>query len=179
MQDYARLWDEYLHSHLHAAGYFLNPTLSYSSDVHTDVEGSCGLCFCVVRMAEDRHKQDLITLQIDEYHSGKGTFHGGSFKDKLSYISPGALWWSQYGDDCPILQRLAVRMLSQTCNGASQYRVKRSLVETLLTEGMNRIEQQRLRDLVFLSIVIYNYKLLILKEATTLQVIFLTQWMSG
>ncbi|KAK4359353.1 hypothetical protein RND71_021582 [Anisodus tanguticus] len=143
------IWDEYLHSHLHAAGYFFNPTLFYSSDFHTDVEVSCGICFCVVRMAEDRHIQDLITLQIDEYRLGKGTFHDGSFKDKLSNISPGALWWSEYGRDCPELQRLAVRILSQTCDGASRYRLKRSLVEALLTDGMNSIEKQRLRDLVF------------------------------
>ncbi|KAK4342727.1 hypothetical protein RND71_038543 [Anisodus tanguticus] len=143
------IWDEYLHSHLHAVGYFLNPTLFYSSDFHTDVEVSCGLCFCVVRMAEDRHIQDLITSQIDEYRLGKGTFHDGSFKDKLSNTSSGALWWSQYGGDCPELQRLAVRILSQTCDGALHYRLKRSLVETLLTDGMNTIEKQRLRDLVF------------------------------
>ncbi|KAK6779700.1 hypothetical protein RDI58_021884 [Solanum bulbocastanum] len=142
------IWDKYLHSHLHAAGYFLNPTLFYSSDFYTDVEVSCGLCCCVVRMAEDRHIQDLITLQIDEYRMGRGTFHFGSFKDKLSNISP-ALWWSQYGVQFPELQKLAVRILSQTCNGASHYKLKRSLVETLHTEGMNPIEKQRLQDLVF------------------------------
>lgn len=60
-----------------------------------------------------------------------------------------ALWWSQYGVEHPELQRLAIRILSQTCDGASHYRLKRSLIETLLTEGRNQIEQQRLRDLVF------------------------------
>ncbi|KAM3217011.1 putative protein isoform X2 [Capsicum annuum] len=142
------IWDEYLHSHLHAAGYFLNPILFYSSDFHTDVEVSCGLCYCVVRMTEDRHIQDSITLQIDEYRMGRGTFHFGSFKDILSNISP-ALWWSQFGGQCPELQKLAIRILSQTCNGASHYRLRRNLVETLLTGGMNPIEKQRLQDLVF------------------------------
>ncbi|XP_059306433.1 uncharacterized protein LOC132057862 [Lycium ferocissimum] len=88
------IWDEYLYSHLHAAGCYLNPTLFYSSDFRTDEEVSCGLCFCVARMAEDRHIQDSITLQIDKYRMEEGTFHDGSFKDKLSNISP-ALWWSQ------------------------------------------------------------------------------------
>ncbi|CAN4106142.1 unnamed protein product [Withania somnifera] len=142
------IWNGYLHSHLHAGGYFLNPILFYSSDFYTDVEVSSGLCYCVVRMAEDHHIQDLITLQIDEYRMGRGTFHLGSFKDKLSNIAP-ALWWSQYGVQFPELQRLAVRILSQTCDGASHYRLKRSLVETLLTDGRNQIEQQRLCDLVF------------------------------
>lgn len=60
-----------------------------------------------------------------------------------------ALWWSQYGVQYPEIQRFAFRLLSQTCNGASHYRLKRNLVETLLTEGMNLIEKQRLQDLVF------------------------------
>jgi len=88
------IWDEYLHSHLHAVGYFLNPTLFYSSDFYTDVEVSCGLCCCVVRMIEDRHIQHLITQQIDEYRVGRGTFHLGSFKDKLSNISPGGMLYT-------------------------------------------------------------------------------------
>jgi len=58
-------------------------------------------------------------------------------------------WWSKYEVEFPELERLAVRILSQTCNGASHYRLKRSLVETFHRKGRNQIEQQRLSDLVF------------------------------
>ncbi|KAK6779701.1 hypothetical protein RDI58_021885 [Solanum bulbocastanum] len=46
---------------------------------------------CHLHAAEDRHIQKLITQQIDEYRIGRGTFHFGSFKDKLSNISPGGM----------------------------------------------------------------------------------------
>ncbi|XP_060170932.1 uncharacterized protein LOC132601898 [Lycium barbarum] len=129
------IWDEYLHSHLHVAGYFLNPTIFYSRDFHTNVEGSRGLCFCVICMAEHRHKQDLITSQIDEYHLGK-------------------LWLQNFGgQNTEVIVPNCIGLLFEslvTCNGASHYRLKRSLVEILLTERMNRIGQQRPQDLLFI-----------------------------
>ena len=54
------------------------------------------------------------------------------------------------------MQRLAIRILSQTCDGASRYQLKRSLAEKLLTKGRNYIEQQRLNDLTFVH---YNLQL--------------------
>ncbi|XP_019198465.1 PREDICTED: uncharacterized protein LOC109192332 isoform X2 [Ipomoea nil] len=118
------IWNKYLHSPLHAAGYFLNPSV-----------------------------QDLMMLQIDKYRMAKGDFGLGSAK--LENIHP-ALWWSKYGEECPELQKMAVRILSQTCDGASKYNLKRTLAEALLTEGRNQIEQERLRDLAFVH---YNLQL--------------------
>lgn len=69
---------------------------------------------------------------------------------------PSAIWWSTYGDNCPELQKLAIRVLSQTCNGASRYALNRCMAEKLLNEGRNRLEQQRLCDLAFLH---YNMQL--------------------
>ncbi|KAH0635678.1 hypothetical protein KY289_035593 [Solanum tuberosum] len=134
-------WNKYLHSPLHDAGYYLNPTFFHSSNWCLNVNISDGLCSCITGMAEDRRIKDLITQQI-------GTFDFLSSKEILSDISPGH-WWSKYEVEFPELERLAVRILSQTCNGASHYRLKRSLVETLHRKGRNQIEQQRLSDLVF------------------------------
>lgn len=67
-----------------------------------------------------------------------------------------AMWWSTYGGRCPELQRFATRILSQTCVGASKYRLNRSLVEKLLTKGRNPVEQQLLSDLIFVH---YNLQL--------------------
>ncbi|KAA8540159.1 hypothetical protein F0562_024278 [Nyssa sinensis] len=149
------IWNNHLHSPLHSAGYFLNPSLFYSSDFFTDAEVASGLLCCIVRMVEDKHVQDLVSLQVDEYRAAKGAFGQGSAIDRRSNIPP-ALWWSFYGGQCPELQRLAIRILSQTCNGASKYKLKRSLAEKLLTEGRNCIEQQRLSDLAFIH---YNLQL--------------------
>ncbi|PSS18203.1 Flagellin [Actinidia chinensis var. chinensis] len=149
------IWNNHLHSPLHSAGYFLNPSLFYSSDFFTDAEVASGLLCCIVRMVEGKHVQDLVSLQVDEYRAANGHFGQGSTFDRRSSTSP-ALWWSRYGGQCPELQRLAIRILSQTCDGASRYQLKRSLAEKLLTKGRNYIEQQRLNDLTFVH---YNLQL--------------------
>lgn len=60
-------------------------------------------------------------------------------------------WWSRFAGECPELQRFAIRVLSQTCEGSSRYGLKRDMAEKLLTGGRNRAEQEQLRDLTFLS----------------------------
>ncbi|KAK3015914.1 hypothetical protein RJ639_007650, partial [Escallonia herrerae] len=149
------IWNEHLHSHLHSAGYFLNPSLIYSSGFFTDPEVASGLLCCIVRMAENQDVQDLITAQVDEFRVAKGAFGEGSATNRRYNIPP-ALWWSTFGGECPELQRLAIRILSQTCTGASKYDLKRRQAEELLTKGRNPVEQQKLSDLTFLH---YNLQL--------------------
>ncbi|VFQ68912.1 unnamed protein product [Cuscuta campestris] len=94
------IWNKYLHSPLHAAGYFLNPSIFYSSDFFADAEVSCGLCCCIVRMTGNLSAQDLIMQQIEEYRMSKGLFGIGSGEARLRNTHP-ALWWSEYGTQCP------------------------------------------------------------------------------
>ncbi|XP_042515845.1 uncharacterized protein LOC122090074 [Macadamia integrifolia] len=149
------VWDNHLHSPLHSAGYFLNPSLFYSSDFFADAEVASGLLCCIVRLVEDRNIQDLISLQLDEYRHARGPFGQGSAIDQRTKISP-ALWWSSFGGNCPELQRFAIRILSQTCTAALRYELKRDLPEKLHTNGRNCIEQRRLDDLIFVH---YNLRL--------------------
>lgn len=67
-----------------------------------------------------------------------------------------AQWWSVYGKQHPELQKFAIRVLSQTCDGALRYGLKRSLAEKLLMKGRNPVEQQRLNDLAYVH---YNMHL--------------------
>ncbi|KAK9267001.1 hypothetical protein L1049_021395 [Liquidambar formosana] len=149
------IWNNYLYSPLHAAGYFLNPSYYYSSDFYIDSEVASGLLCCIIRMVQDCRIQDIVSLQIDEYREAKGVFKQGSDIDVRTKTPP-ALWWSNYGGQCPELQRLAIRILSQTCDGALRYRLKRSLAEKLLTNGRNQGEQQQLNDQAFVH---YNLQL--------------------
>lgn len=66
------------------------------------------------------------------------------------------MWWSSYGQDHPELQKFAFRILSQNCDGAAKYGLKRTMAEQLLTIGRNPIELQRLSDLAFVH---YNLQL--------------------
>ncbi|XP_024460971.1 uncharacterized protein LOC112328187 isoform X2 [Populus trichocarpa] len=125
------IWDTRLHSPLHAAGYYLNPCLFYSSDFYSDPEVTFGLLCCVVRMVADQRTQLKITFQLDEYRHARGAFQEGKAIVKRTNISP-AQWWCTYGKQCPELQRFAVRILSQTCDGASRCKTSDLVSEAML-----------------------------------------------
>ncbi|KAI3901597.1 hypothetical protein MKW92_035339 [Papaver armeniacum] len=149
------IWDNQLHSSIHSAGYFLNPGLYYFDDFYVDAEVAAGLFCCIVRMAGDKREQDLITSQVNEYRRASGAFGNADAVDQRMKLAP-AKWWSLYGGQCPELQRLAIRILSQTCTGALRYGLKRSLTEELHMKGRNRVEQKRLNELTF---VYHNLRL--------------------
>lgn len=88
------IWDKHLHSPLHAAGYYLNPSLFYSSDFYSDPEVSFGLLCCIVRMVQDQSTQDSISLQLDEYRRAKGSFSQGGTIDQINKFSPGKTYLS-------------------------------------------------------------------------------------
>ncbi|KAI3442569.1 DUF659 domain-containing protein, partial [Psidium guajava] len=143
------IWNGYLHSPLHAAGYFLNPSLFYSSDFYCDGEVAFGFLCCLVLMVPDRPTQLVVSLQLDKYRHAMGAFAEGSAVDQRN-MSP-VDWWSRFAGECPELQRFAIRVLSQTCEGSSRYGLKRDMAEKLLTGERNHAEQEQLCDLTFLS----------------------------
>ncbi|KAK6915237.1 Zinc finger, BED-type [Dillenia turbinata] len=141
-------WDNYLHSPLHAAGYYLNPVYYYSSDFHLDDEVSNGLFSCISRMSKDQQTEYLIGQQLRAYQKGEGDFARGKDISCKSHITADA-WWSRYGEKCPDLQKQAIRILGQTFDGAYRYALKRDMAEKLLKDGMNPLEQQQIKDLIF------------------------------
>ncbi|XP_010929431.1 uncharacterized protein [Elaeis guineensis] len=143
------IWDNCLHSPIHSAAYFLNPKLFYSSDFFVDAEVTNGLLCCIVRLVEDQHDQELIVLQLDAYREASGGFAKEKAVDQRAQIPP-ALWWSLYGEQSPELQRLAIKILSQTCCGSAKYKLRKGLSEQLHAERRNFIEQQRFRDMEFI-----------------------------
>lgn len=76
----------------------------------------------------------------------------------LSFLNlVAAEWWAQKASQYPELQSFAIKMLNQTCEGASRYKLKRNLAEKmLLTEGMSHFENQHLEELAFVH---YNLHL--------------------
>ncbi|KAI3963678.1 hypothetical protein MKW98_021918 [Papaver atlanticum] len=104
--------------------------LYYLDDFYVDAEVAARLFCCIVRMADNKREQDLITSQVNEYRRASGAFGNADAVDQRTKLAP-ANWWSLYGGQCPELQRLATRILSQTCTGALRYGLKRSLTEEL------------------------------------------------
>lgn len=84
-----KVWDNHLHSPLHSAGYFLNPSLFYSTDFCADAEVSNGLLCCIVRMVEDQCAQDLIVRQLELYRAALGGFAQEIAVDQRRQTPPG------------------------------------------------------------------------------------------
>ncbi|MCL7024152.1 hypothetical protein MKW94_030175 [Papaver nudicaule] len=143
------IWDNLLHSPIHAAGCYLNPGLFYSDDFSTDDEVKKGLWCCIGRVVEDERELELIASQLKKYKKARGAFGDEDAVDQRRRLAP-AKWWSLYGGECPELQRLAVRILSQTCTGALRYGLKRSLTEELHVKGRNGVDQKRWTELTFI-----------------------------
>ncbi|XP_026382916.1 uncharacterized protein LOC113278231 isoform X1 [Papaver somniferum] len=143
------IWSNQLHSPIHSVACILNPTLLYSSeDVDDDDEIKDGLSRCIEGIVKDKRARDLILLQLDDYLVASGAFGEGIAIDQKTKLSP-VKWWSLYGGHCPELQSFAMRILSQTCTGASRYGLKRSLSEQLHMNGRNPVEQKQLTDLTY------------------------------
>ncbi|KAF8410857.1 hypothetical protein HHK36_003394 [Tetracentron sinense] len=90
-------WDLQMHRPLHAAGYYLNPRFQYDPKFKADIEVKQGLYDCIERMISSSRDRIIIDDQMD------------LFKEN---------WWESYGDSAPELQKLAIRILSLTCNSS-------------------------------------------------------------
>ncbi|KAI3699531.1 hypothetical protein L2E82_43913 [Cichorium intybus] len=66
-----------------------------------------------------------------------------------SQLSP-AEWWKQYGASAPTLKKFAVKVLSLTCSSSGCER-NWSVFEHLHSKKRNRLEQQKLNDLVYIK----------------------------
>ncbi|XP_026404563.1 uncharacterized protein LOC113299706 [Papaver somniferum] len=143
------IWNNQLHSPIHSAAFILNPSLLCSSeDIEDDNEIKDGLSLCIEGMVKDKGVRDLISLQLNDYLVSSGAFGEGVAIDQKTKLSP-EKWWSLNGGHCPELQSFAMRILSQTCTGASKYGLKRNLSEQLHMNGRSPVEQKQLTSLTF------------------------------
>ena len=83
------IWDNFLHSPIHGAGYYLNPSLFYSSDFLGDAEVAFGLLCSTVRLVQDQRSQDLISRQLEDYRHARGSFEEGSAINQRTSDPPG------------------------------------------------------------------------------------------
>ncbi|XP_062178991.1 uncharacterized protein LOC133883633 [Phragmites australis] len=149
------IWDDYLHSPVHAAGYFLNPRIFYTDRFRHDAEISSGITTCILRVAKSHYDALLIAEQMDEYQRKSGSFDSDSaIQDAMG--TPQVRWWLRHGAGMPQLQSFATRILSQTCFGASRYNLDKSLSERLHTEMRAYPDQERFRKMEYIH---YNLRL--------------------
>ncbi|CAN6162806.1 unnamed protein product [Urochloa humidicola] len=150
-----RIWDDYLHSPVHAAGYFLNPAIFYTDRFRNDAEISSGITTCILRAAKSHYDALRVAEQMDVYLRKSGPFDSDSAIEE-AVGTPQDLWWVKHGTGTPALQSFACLILGQTCYGASRYNLDRSLSERLHTEQRAYTEQERFRKMEY---IYYNLRL--------------------
>lgn len=147
-------WNSLFHHPLYLAAYFLNPSYRYRPDfvAHPDVVR--GLNSCLVRLEPDNGRRILASMQISEFGSAKADFGTELAISTRSELNPAA-WWQQHGINCLELQRIAVRILSQTCSSFGCEH-SWSIYDHIHRQRRNHLAQKRLNDL---SYVHYNLRL--------------------
>eukprot|EP00253_Pinus_taeda_P004357 PITA_04357 len=144
-------WNNTLHRPIHAAGVYLNPAFSYACGFRFDAEVMDGFFTCVERMVSSEQEREEISKEMEVYRMGGGTFGFNMAIKNRSTKMPDA-WWTSYGGRVPHLQKLAIRVLSQTCSSSGCER-NWSVFDKIHSNKRNRLESKRLNDMVY---VYYN-----------------------
>ncbi|GFY90703.1 HAT transposon superfamily protein [Actinidia rufa] len=107
-----RIWQEELQSPLHAAGYYLNPSIFYNPSFSINKVVQKGLLDCIETLEPNLTAQVTITSHINFYKDAVGDFGRPMALRGRETLAP-ATWWSLYASDYADLQRFAVRDLTR------------------------------------------------------------------
>ncbi|KAG6436987.1 hypothetical protein SASPL_101894 [Salvia splendens] len=149
-------WDSLFHHPLYLAAYFLNPSYRYRPDfvLHPDVVR--GLNACIVKLEPDSARRISASMQvkISDFGSAKADFGTDLAISTRSELDPAA-WWQQHGINCLELQRIAVRILSQSCSSFGCEH-NWSVHDQMHRHRQNRLSQKRLNEAIYVH---YNLRL--------------------
>ncbi|KAJ0447335.1 putative HAT dimerization domain, ribonuclease H-like superfamily [Helianthus annuus] len=110
-------WKNMLRSSIHCAAYWLNPAFQYDKEnLCKDKEVFKG----VLDMVEKNFSGDDIidvTLALGKFRDGLECFGRSSAVASRNVTQP-AEWWRLFGGDYPLMQKFAVRILSQTASSS-------------------------------------------------------------
>ncbi|XP_077240510.1 uncharacterized protein LOC143881362 [Tasmannia lanceolata] len=147
-------WNSLFHHPLYVAAYFLNPSYRYCSDFVAHPEVIRGLNECIVRLEHDTVRRISASMQISEFVSAKADFGTELAISTRTELDPAA-WWQQHGINCLELQRISIRILSQTCSSFGCEH-NWSTFDQIHSKRRNRLAQKRLNDLIYVH---YNLRL--------------------
>lgn len=142
------------HHPLCVAAYYLNPAYRYRPDYVANPEVVRGLNECIVRLEPDTGRRVSASMQISDFISAKADFGTELAISTRTELDP-AVWWQQHGINCLELQRIAVRILSQTCSSFGCEH-NWSIYDQIHCQRQNRLAEKKLNDLLYAH---YNLRL--------------------
>ncbi|XXG66400.1 hypothetical protein AAC387_Pa05g3888 [Persea americana] len=142
-----RRWNFLLHSPLHAAAAFLNPSIFYNPNFRADLKMKSGFQEAMLKMVTEERDKIEFTKEHPLYINAQGAL-GTEFAIMGRTLNSPGDWWAGYGYEVPTHQRVAIRILSQPC---SSYWCKWnwSTFENIHAKKHNRMGQEKFNDLVF------------------------------
>ncbi|KAL0399908.1 UNVERIFIED_CONTAM: hypothetical protein Sradi_2334100 [Sesamum radiatum] len=146
-------WDRQLREDIHAAAYWFNPVFQYEQASFCQKPEVMNGVLKVITTKEIGSKSKLLhetRLFRDRLES-----FGQELAFETSKNTQPDEWWKLFGASAPNLQQLAIRILGQTCSSSGCER-NWSVFERIHTKKRNKLEHQRLNDLVYVH---YNLKL--------------------
>ncbi|XP_024009284.1 uncharacterized protein LOC112084392 [Eutrema salsugineum] len=147
-------WDKMLRRDIYAAAYFLNPAFLYDKKNFSDKpEITRGMLNLIEKQNGGLSETKLVST-VGRYRDREGSFSREMALNCRKTTRPDE-WWKLFGCDIPDLQKLAIRILSQTATSSGCER-NWSVFERIHTKKRNRPEHQRLNDLVYVH---YNLRL--------------------
>ncbi|XVE99243.1 hypothetical protein REPUB_Repub03eG0181000 [Reevesia pubescens] len=151
-----RRWTSQLHNDLHSAGYFLNPQFQYddNSSTHVIHETMEGVENVIQKLRPSLNNQIMGMNQLLLYRDKMDTFGTPLAQAAIPKTNP-AEWWIHYGSCAPELQRIAIRVLSQTTS-SSNCEHNWSTFSLIHTKKRNRLKDKKLQKLVYVH---YNMRL--------------------
>lgn len=142
-----RRWNMQLHSSLHAAAAFLNPSISYNASFKMDLRLRNGFQEAMLKMATTDNDKTEITKELPKYINALGAL-GTDFAIMGRTLNAPGDWWAGYGYEIPTLQRAAIRILNQPCS--SHWCLWNwTSFESIHNKNRNREEMEKLKDLAF------------------------------
>lgn len=149
-----RKWGGQLHSPLHSAAAFLNPSVQYNPEIKFLVSIKEDFFKVIEKLLPTPDMRRDITNQIFIFTRASGMFGCSLAMEARDTVAPG-LWWEQFGDSAPVLQRVAIRILSQVCSTFT-FEKHWSTFQQIHSEKRNKIDKETLNDLAYIN---YNLKL--------------------
>lgn len=149
-----RKWGDQLHSPLHSAAAFLNPSVQYNPEIKFLVSIKEDFFKVIEKLLPTPDMRRDITNQIFIFTRASGMFGCNLAMEARDTVAPG-LWWEQFGDSAPVLQRVAIRILSQVCSTFT-FEKNWSTFQQIHSEKRNKIDKEMLNDLAYIN---YNLRL--------------------
>ncbi|CAN6305466.1 unnamed protein product [Urochloa humidicola] len=142
-------WDKHFDKNLHAAGFWFNPNNQYKTELREKYKSTTSGVLDVIEKyaGKDVALRSALTKEMKIFRNGEGDFGRATAKNDRQIMLADE-WWQTYGCSAPNLQRLALRVLSQTCSASGCER-SWSYFEHVHSKKRNRLEHQRLNDIVY------------------------------